>query len=376
MTDEKHDDVVESKEDEKTTSQEPKVTEVSEPKVAPQKVITLEDQKKKAQQNKLYGWVAGALLVGAAVGVIGTMSYQNAPIASGRSFYVSRNQLATSLLKDNQAAVFTSVQKDALNKYFPEKVLTDDAAAEKAGQKIIDEYVKANGGKAAFTKTLKSQNLTYDKWLSSIKSQAESQAQTVATQDQVVKLLNWAYPVSDKEVTASAKDYFMANADVYMAKSEDNANKIKAALSKNETPSKDLITSKASNISVSSLDSNSDSSVVLPKIKDAKAGDIVVVPTSSKAGYYVFKISKKAAYQDYVKADDATGLKKIKAQVKKTLQQSDATDSSKVGKATAKLLKSKNVHFKKKSIDKKFYDSLNNQASSMTNLGSTSSSAQ
>lgn len=317
-------------------------------------------------------WATAALVVGGAIGYAGYGSMNNQVVVSGAGVSITKASMTNRLTNNSSTVLFDVAKSEALQKLYPQKVLSSDTEAKKAANKLIDTYIKNNGGEKVLSKSLKAQGTTLKTWRASMLTQAVAQVKTEAQAKQSLAVVKEAKVVSDKDVNSAAKNYKLYLTNAYLSKDEDSANKVAEALRNDKDVSSDDYTQHQDNLKISSVDNNSDSSDVLAKLKGTKKGDVVVVKLSSGSGYYVFSVKNSYSYADYAKNDDADGIKQIKKAVRTSLNEQAALSSSTLGKAEAKVLKAKGVHFKNKTLDKDFYSSLTSASDSTSTTSTTS----
>jgi len=317
-------------------------------------------------------WATAALVVGGAIGYAGYGSMNNQVVVSGAGVSITKASMTNRLTNNSSTVLFDVAKSEALQKLYPQKVLSSDTEAKKAANKLIDTYIKNNGGEKVLSKSLKAQGTTLKTWRASMLTQAVAQVKTEAQAKQSLAVVKEAKVVSDKDVNSAAKNYKLYLTNAYLSKDEDSANKVAEALRNDKDVSSDDYTQHQDNLKISSVDNNSDSSDVLAKLKGTKKGDVVVVKLSSGSGYYVFSVKNGYSYADYAKNDDADGIKQIKKAVRTSLNEQAALSSSTLGKAEAKVLKAKGVHFKNKTLDKDFYSSLTSASDSTSTTSTTS----
>ena len=316
-------------------------------------------------------WATAALVVGGAIGYVGYGSANNQVIVSGAGMSITKASMTNRLTNNSSSVLYDVAKAEALQKLYPQKVLSSDAEAKKAANKLIDTYIKNNGGEKVLNKSLKAQGTTLAKWRTSMLTQAVAQVKTQAQAKQSLAVVKEAKVVKESDINSAAKDYKLYLTDAYLSKDESNANKVADALRKDKDASSDNYTQHQDSLKISSVDSNSDSTDVLAKLKDTKKGDVVVVKLSSGSGYYVFKVKNSYSYSDYAKNNDTDGIKQIKKAVRTALNEQAALSSTTLGKAESKVFKAKNIHFKNSSLDKGFYSSL----TAITSTSSTSNTA-
>jgi hypothetical protein len=323
--------------------------------------------------KKTIGWTAGGLAVGAVLGYTGYASMNNQVVFSGSGLALTKSKMMDKMTDSSSTVLFSTAKAEALQKLYPEDALKSDTKAKEAGDKLIAQYIKNNGGEATLEKTLKAQGTTLTKWKQSVSTQATAQAKSNAQQKQAVKVIEEAGLVTSKSVNKAVKNYQMYVTNAYLSKDEDTANKVADAIRNSKDVSSDDYTQHQDDLKVSSIDSNSDSATVLSKLKDAKKGDVVVVQLSSGSGYYVFQLKDSYSYDDYKKNNDNDGLKQVRSAVQESLNEQAAQSSSTLGKAEAKVFKKHDLHFKSKSLDDSFYSSLTSSQSTSLTSGATSS---
>lgn len=328
--------------------------------------------------KKTIGWTAGGLIVGGLLGYTGYASMNNQVVFSGSGLSLTKSKMTDKLTNSSSSVLFSTAKAEALQKLYPEDALKSDAKAKEAGDKLIAQYIKNNGGEKNLEKTLKAQGTTLAKWKKTVASQATAQAKSNAQQKQAMKVIEEAGSVTQKSIDKAVENYQMYVTNAYLSKDEETANKVADAIRNQTDVSSDDYTQHQDDLKISSVDSNSDSETVLAKLKDAKKGDVVVVQLSSGSGYYVFQVKNNYSYEDYKKNNDTSGIKEIKSAVKESLNEQAAQSSTTLGKAEAKVFKKHGLHFKSKSLDKDFYSSLtaSQSASALTSgAGSSTNSA-
>ena len=320
-------------------------------------------------------WVTAAVVAGGLIGYAGYGSMNNQVVVSGAGMSITKAAMTNRLTNSSSTVLYDVAKSEALQKLYPQKVLSSDTEAKKQANKLIDTYIKNNGGETVLNKSLKAQGTTLKKWRASMLPQAIAQVKSQAESKQALSVVKDAKVVSDKDITSASKNYKLYLTNAYLSKDEDSANKVADALRNGKDVSSDSYTQHQDGLKISSVDNNSDSSDVLAKLKDSKKGDVVVVKLSSGSGYYVFQVKNSYSYADYSKNKDTDGIKQIKKAVSTSLNQQAALSSATLGKAEAKVLKSKGIHFKNKDLDKEFYSSLTTSSNSTTSTttGATTS---
>lgn len=311
-------------------------------------------------------WVTAAVVVGGVIGYVGYGSANNQVIVSGAGMSITKAAMTNRLTNNSSTVLYDVAKSEALQQLYPQKVLSSDTEAKKQANKLIDTYIKNNGGETVLNKSLKAQGTTLKKWRASMLTQAIAQVKTQAQAKQSLAVVKDAKVVSDKDVNSTAKNYKLYLTNAYLSKDEDSANKVADELRNKKDVSSSNYTQHQDGLKISSVDNNSDSSDVLAKLKDSKKGDVVVVKLSSGSGYYVFQVKSSYSYADYSKNNDTDGIKQIKKAVRTSLNEQAALSSATLGKAEAKVLKDKGIHFKNKDLDKEFYSSLTSSSSSAT----------
>lgn len=315
-------------------------------------------------------WATAALVAGGAIGFAAYGSLNNQVIVSGGGLAITKSAMTNYLTNESSSVLYDATKSQALQKLYPQKVLASDAAAEKAANKYITNYIDNNGGKTVLSKSLKAQGTTLAKWRALVLPQAVAQVKSTAEAKQALAVIKDAGTVTDKEVAAEAKNYKLYTTNAYLATTQAKANKIASALKAGKKISSSDYSQHQNGLKISSVDNNSDSTDVLAKLKGSTKGDIVIVKLSSGSGYYVFEVKNSYSYKDYSKNNDKAGIKQINKAVRTSLQQQDALSSATLGKAEAKVLKAHDVHFKSKSLDKSFYSSLTTTTTSTTSTTS------
>ena len=318
-------------------------------------------------------WGIAALVAGGAIGYAGYGSMNNQVVVSGAGMSITKSDMTNKLTQSSSDALFSIAKAEAMQKLYPQKVLTDDDAANKAAKKFIATYVANNGGRKTLDASLKAQHTTYAKWRDTMMPQAIAQVKSEAQLKQSLEVVKDAKVVKASDIDKGVKSYRMYVTNAYMTKDQTAADKLADEI--RQTKDVDKIDSKMyqqrqDGLKVSSIDGNSDSASVIDKLKDAKVGDVVTVPAASGTGVYVFQVKSNNSYNDYKKNGDSDGIKSIKKAVTASLNQQIALSTDKLGAAQAKVFKSKNIHFAKSSLDKQFYRSLTSQ----TNMGNVISS--
>lgn len=301
-----------------------------------------------------------ALITGVGLGYVSYGAMNNQVIVSGSGMSLTKADLTNKMTSSSSSMIFSTVRDEALQKLYPQKVLSSDAELTKKANKLLDTYITNNGGSKTLNASLKKQGTTLKKWRASMMAQAKAQVTATAQAEQAVKAVKDAGVVTNAQVTKASKEYVQYSTTGYLVKDEDTANKLVDTLKDNKTPETSAYTQKQDDLKVSSLDSNSDSTDVLESLKDAKSGDVVKSKMSSGSSYYVFKVNKVTKYSDA----SATEAKSIKKQVRESLNEQAALSSSTLGNAEAKVFKKNDIHFKDSSLDKSFYNSLKNSSSS------------
>lgn len=312
-------------------------------------------------------WVTAAIVAGGLIGYAGYGSMNNQVVVSGAGMSITKAAMTNRLTNSSSAVLYDVAKSEALQQLYPQKVLSSDTEAKKQANKLIDTYIKNNGGETVLNKSLKAQGTTLKKWRASMLTQAIAQVKSQAEAKQSLSVVKDAKVVSDKDVTSASKNYKLYLTNAYLSKDEDSANKTADALRNGKDVSSDNYTQHQDGLKISSVDNNADSSDVMAKLKDSKKGDVVVVKLSSGSGYYVFQVKNSYSYADYSKNKDTDGIKQIKKAVSTSLNQQAALSSATLGKAEAKVLKSKGIHFKNKDLDKAFYSSLTTSSNATTN---------
>lgn len=317
--------------------------------------------------------VAGilALVAGGAIGYSAYGSLNNQVVVSGAGMSITKSEMTTHLTSSSSTALFDVAKSQALQKLYPQKVLSSDDSANKAANKLIDQYVTNNGGRKVLNASLKAQKSNYKKWHALMMPQAVTQAKAQAEAKQSLAVVKDAKVVKAADIKTAVENYRLYSTNAYMTKTEDDANKIADALkgSKDAKVDSKLYQQHQDGLRISSIDNNSDSTQVLAKLKDAKVGDVVTVQLASGSGYYVFQLKSSNSYADYKKNNDADGIKQINKAVTESLNQQAALSADTLGRAEAKVFKSKNIHFKKSSLDKQFYSSLTTSTSPVLSSG-------
>lgn len=259
--------------------------------------------------------VAGilALVAGGAIGYTAYGSLNNQVVVSGAGMSITKSEMTTHLTSSSSTALFDVAKSQALQKLYPQKVLSSDDSANKAANKLIDQYVTNNGGRKVLNASLKAQKSTYKKWHALMMPQAVTQAKTQAQAKQSLAVVKDAKVVKAADIKTAVKNYRLYSTNAYITKTEDDANKIADALkgSKDAKVDSKLYQQHQDGLRISSIDNNSDSTQVLAKLKDAKVGDVVTVQLASGSGYYVFQLKTSNSYADYKKNNDTDGIKQI-----------------------------------------------------------------
>lgn len=303
-------------------------------------------------------WVTAAVVAGGLIGYAGYGSMNNQVVVSGAGMSITKAAMTNRLTNSSSTVLYDVTKSEALQQLYPQKVLSSDTEAEKQANKLIDTYIKNNGGEKVLSKSLKAQGMTLKKWRASMLPQAIAQVKSQAEAKQALSVVKDAKVVSDKDIESASKNYKLYLTNAYLSKDEDSANKVAEALRNGKDVSSDNYVQHQDGLKISSVDNNSDSADVLAKLKDSKKGDVVVVKLSSGSGYYVFQVKNSYSYADYSKNNDKDGIKQIKKAVSTSLNEQAALSSATLGKAEAKVFKSKGIHFKNKDLDKAFYSSL------------------
>lgn len=320
-------------------------------------------------------WVTAAVVAGGLIGYAGYGSMNNQVVVSGAGMSITKASMTNRLTNSSSAVLYDVAKSEALQQLYPQKVLSSDEEAKKQANKLIDTYIKNNGGETVLNKSLKAQGTTLKKWRASMLPQAIAQVKSQAQSKQALAVVKDAKVVSDKDIDAASKNYKLYLTNAYLSKDEDSANRVADALRNGKDVSSADYSQHQDGLKISSVDNNSDSSDVLNKLKDSKKGDVVVVKLSSGSGYYVFQVKNSYSYADYSKNHDTDGIKQIKKAVSTSLNQQAALSSGTLGKAEAKVFKSKGIHFKNKDLDKGFYSSLTTSSDAMASAttGATTS---
>lgn len=300
-----------------------------------------------------------ALITGIGLGYVGYGAMNNQVIASGSGMTLTKADITDKMTSASSSMIFTTVRDEALQKLYPQKVLSSDTELNAQADKLLDKYVSNNGGYKVLNASLKKQNTTLKKWRATMLPQAKAQVTATAQAKQSVDAIKDAGVVTTAQVTKASKDYIQYTSTAYLAKDEDGANKLMDTLKNNKTPEVSAYTQKQDNLKVSSLDSIADSSDVLASLKSTKSGDVVKSKMSSGGGYYVFKVKSIEQYSDF-KNDNDAGAKDIQKTVRESLNEQAALASTTLGTAEAKVFKKNNIHFKDSNLDKSFYSTLKN----------------
>ena len=342
----------------------------AEPEKASEKTVTSQPKTEPTvKRSHAFGWAAVALVAGAAIGYSVYGATNNQIIVSGGGVSITKADMANRLTKDSNDVVFETVKSAAMQKFYPQSVLATgdqaDKALEKKANKLIDTYIKANGGEKELASSLKAQNMTVAQWKKAMLSQAEAQVKSQAQADQAIAVVKDAKVVTPKQVKSAVKDYRLYNTDAYLVKNDKQAKIVEQALKDRSKVDAKSYEQHQNNLKVSTVDNNSDSTEVLTALKGAKKGDVKTVKLQA-GGIYVFLVHDVFTKADYEKANDDKGVARINKQVKKSLNEQAALESSTLSKAEAKVLKEKGVHFKDGKTDKAFYNSLKNTSNSST----------
>lgn len=312
------------------------------------------------KKNALLAFCAVAV-AGIGIGYAGYASMNNQIVVSGGGLSITKAAMTNQLTSQASSAIFAVTVDDAMQKLYPQKVLSDDTTAKKEANKLIADYIKNNGGEKALTASLKQQGTTLSKWKDQMETQAIAQVKSQAKAKQALAIVKDAGMVKKDSITSAMNDYKLYMADAYIAKNDDDANKIANALKNDKTPDKALYQQHQDGLKISSIDNNQDSADVLSKLKDSKKNDVVTVKLATGNGVYVFKIKDSYTYADYKSNNDKAGMDKIKDAVETSLSQQAASSSATLGEAQSKIFKSKHIRFKDNDLNKQFYDALTSQ---------------